>query len=205
MHRMSKELQEKVKALRVQLYQELFEEQPGIKRFLAVRRVLLWLLRILYFTNFICTVIVMAQMNDFSELGVEIIRLFIGLFIIWGAGRAILGVIILWLSFVVNLMSVAGNIDLLGQISSYPSVVIIMYFVQILFPIILLPTAIYLSLSSSRRYLDEAMGVENACNIFIMSQIPELNNSNLHSVKESAEDIRKKAMYDNSIDEEAED
>lgn len=205
MHRMSKELQAKVKALRAQLYQELFEEQPGIKRFLVARRVLLWLLRILYFTNFICTVTVMAQMNDFSELGVEIIRLLIGLFITWGAGRAILGVIILWLSFIVNLMSVAGNIDLFGQISSYPPAVIVMYFVQILFPVILLPTAIYLSLPSSRRYLDEAMGVENACNIFIMSEIPELNNSNLHSVKESSEDIRRKAMYDNSADGETED
>lgn len=205
MHRMSKELQAKVKALRAQLYQELFEEEPGIERFLAVRRVLLWLLRILYFINFICTVIVMTQMNDFSELGVEIFRLFIGLFITWGAGRAILGVIILWLAFVVNLMSIAGNIGLINQINSYPPAVIVMYFVQILFPVILLLTAIYLSLPSSRRYLDEAMEVENTCNIFIMSEIPGLNNSNLHGVKESAEDIRKKAMYDNSIDEETED
>ena len=205
MHRMSKELQAKVKALRAQLYQELFEQQPGMERFLVVRKVLLWFLRIFYVTNFICIVNVMAQMNDFSELGVEIFRLLIGLFIIWGAGRAFLSVMLLWLSFAVNLVSVVGNLGLLDQINSYPPAVIVMYFVQMLFPVILLPTVIYLSLPSSRRYLEEAMEVENTCNIFIMSEIPELNNSNLHSVKESAGDIRRKAMYDNSIDEETDD
>lgn len=113
--------------------------------------------------------------------------------------------LLLWLSFLVNLISVVGNLGLLAQINSYPPAVIVMYFVQMLFPVILLPTVIYLSLPSSRRYLEEAMEVENTCNIFIMSEIPELNNSNLYSTKESAEDIRKKAMYDNSVDEETDD
>lgn len=204
MHRMNKELKAKVKALRAQLYQELFEEQPGIKRFLVVRKALQWFLGILYFITFICSVIIMVQANDFSLLIREIFRLLIGLFIIWGAGRAFLGVIILWMSFLVNLILAVENIDLLAQINSYPLTVIVILSLQMLFPVVVLFTAIYLSLPSSRRYLDEAMEVENTCNIFIMSEIPELNDGNLHSAKGSAGDIRQKAMYDNSIDEETE-
>lgn len=205
MHRISKELQAKLKAFREQRYQELFEEHPEVKNFTVVRKALLWCLRILYFINYICTVIVMAQMNDFSQLSIEIIRLLIGLFIIGAAGRTLAGVMFLWLPVVVNLVMVVENIDMFVYHYSFPPSVVVMYFVQWVFLIVLLYTAIYLCLPSSRRHLNETLKVEKACHDFLVSEMPELNNSNLNSTNGSAGNIRQKAMYDNSVDEETED
>lgn len=206
MQKISKELMEKYKTFRELQYQELYKEQPGIKRFLAVRKILLWFLRIMYFINFICAVILMAWMNNFSQLGTEIIRLLIGLFILWIAGRAFLGIILLWLAFAANVIVIAENIGLLTQIdSNYPLDAIIAYFVQMLIPVILFLTALFLCLPSNRRYLNEIIEVEKASNIYLMSQMPNGNNSNLYSTTGSVKNIREIAMYDNRADEDTED
>lgn len=202
MQRISKELMAKYKAFRELQYQELYKEHPGIKRFLVVRKTLLWILRIMYFINFICAVIIMAQMNNFSELGAEIIRLLIGLYITLGAGRTFLGIMLLWLSFAVNMIVIAANMDLFMQIGSYyPLDAIMTYFV----PVVQFLTAVFLCLPSSRRYLNATIEVEKAGNKYLMSEMPKGNNSNLYSTTGRVGSIREIAKYDNRADEDTED
>ena len=205
MYKISKELQAKLKVFREQLYQQLFEEYPEIKSFMVVRKALLWCLRILYIVNYFCTVMVMAQMNDFSQLGIEIIRLLIGLFIIGAAGRTLLGVMFLWVPVLVNLVLTVENIGLFSQIYGFPPAVVAMYFVQWVFLIVLVYTAIYLCLPSSRRYLKKIDEVEKACHDFLVSEMPELGNGNSYNPKQSTGSIRQYAMYDNSADDDSED
>lgn len=199
MYKISKELQAKLQDFRKQQYQGLFEEHPKVKNFMVVRKALLRCLRGLYFVNYFCTVIVMAQMNDFSQLSVEIIRLLIGLFIIGAAGRTLLGVMFLWLTVLVNLVMMVENIGLFTQIYSFPPAVVIMYFVQWVFLIALIYTAIYLCLPSSRRYLKKTLEVEKACNDFLMSEMPDPNRGNTHTSNRNEGSIRKYAMYNNSV------
>lgn len=200
MYKISKELQAKLKALRKQLYQELFEEHPEVRNFMVVRKALLWCLRILYFVNYFCAVIAMAQINDFSQLGVEILRLLVGILIIGAAGRTLLGVMFLWLPVLINLVMMVQNIGLfVAQIYSFPPVVVIMYCVQWVFLIVLICTAIYLCLPSSRRHLEKTIEVEKACHDFLVSEMPELDRGNAHTSNQNTGSIRKYAMYDNSV------
>ena len=179
MVKMSKDLQQRSKAYRAQLYQELFAEQPDVKIFVYVRRVLLWTLRGIYLFNFFLVMLSMGSMNDFSQARAETIRLLVGLFFLWIAGRTYQGALCLWLLVLGNLLQAGQYIGLFSQVTDpaymalYP-VTTVMYFVQVLYLVVLLPTAIYLSLPSSRRRQEETIQVEKAYVDMIASEMPEL-------------------------------
>lgn len=179
MARMSKDLQQRSKAYRAELYRELFAEQPDVKMFVYIRRALLWILRGIYLLNFFMVMFSMGMMSDFSQAGVEVIRLLIGLFFLWVAGRTYRGALSLWLLVLGNLVLAEQYISLFSQVTDpaymalYP-VTTVMYFVQVLYLAVLLPTAIYLSLPSSRRRTEEAFQVEKAYVDMIAAEMPEI-------------------------------
>lgn len=179
MAKISKDLQQRSKAYRAKLYQELFAEQPDVKVFVYIRRALLWTLRGIYLVNFIIVMFSMGTMNDFSQAGVEVIRLLIGLFFLWLAGRTHRGALSLWLLVLGNLTLAQQYISLFSQVTDptymalYP-VTTVMYFVQLLYLAVLLPTAVYLSLPSSRRRAEEAFQVEKAYVEMIAAEMPQI-------------------------------
>lgn len=179
MVKISKDLQERSKVYRAELYQKLFTEQPDIKRFATLRSVLLWCLRILYLANFFCAMFIMITMGDFSQAPIEIIKLCVGIFLLFVAGRIWQGAWSLWVLVVGNLVQVRYYIDQVYLLTdpiywnSAPEWVI-MYCTQLLFIAVLLPTAIFLSLPSSRRRIGKAVEVEKAYMDMIAAETPEL-------------------------------
>lgn len=180
MARMSKDLQQKSKAYKAELYRKLFAEQPDVKRFVYVRKVLLWTLRGIYLLNFFLVMLSMGSMNDFSQVRAETIRLLMGLFFLWIAGRTYQGALCLWLLVLGNLLQAGQYISLFSQVTDpaymalYPMTTV-MYFVQVLYLVVLIPTAIYLSLPSSHRRQEETMKVEKAYVDMIVAEMPEIH------------------------------
>ncbi len=176
MKRISRELQERVKAYRAKQLQELYEEQPGTKNFVKVRRVMLWTLRCIYLLNFLCGLAVMGTIGDFSQTGREILRLLIGMFFLWCASRTYQGALCLWLL-------VLGNVALIGQyigmvylildpaFRAASPLAVFLYFIQLLFFGVLAVAAVYLFLPASHRYADAVWKVEKACSDMLMAEI----------------------------------
>lgn len=178
MAKMSKDLQERSNAYRAELYQKLYAEQPDVKRFAGVRSVLLWCLRIIYLANFICAMFVMTALGDYSQAPIEIIKLCVGVFLLFVAGRVWQGSWSLWVLVLANLVQAGQYINQFYLLtdpiywSNAPEWVI-MYCGQLLFIAVLLPIAIFLSLPSSRRRIATAQEVEKAYLDMIAAEMPE--------------------------------
>ena len=178
MAKMSKDLQERSNAYRAELYQKLYAEQPDVKRFASIRSVLLWCLRIIYLASFICVMFVMTALGDYTQAPIEVIKLCAGIFLLIVAGKVWQGAWSLWLLVLANLVQAGKYINqfylLTDSIywSNAPEWVI-MYCVQLLFIVVLLPTAIFLSLPSNRRRIAAALEVEKAYLDMIAAEMSE--------------------------------
>lgn len=178
MVKMSKDLQERSNAYRAELYQKLYAERPDVKRFAAVRNVLIWCLRIIFLANFFCAMFVMIALGDYSQAPIEIIRLCVGIFLLYVAGRTWQGAWSLWVLVLANLVQAGQYINQFYLLtdpiywSNAPEWVI-MYCTQLLFIAVLLPTAIFLSLPSSRRRIEAALEAEKAYIDMIAAEMPE--------------------------------
>lgn len=171
-NKISKELQAEAKAYRKSLY----EASPEVKKFAAIKNIILLTLLILILLDYVWKFVVMWQQDVFLEENPrEVVRLIYILFILFLAQRSWKGSLLLWLPVAGNLLTLPTYAEMLLNIDEYwmySHTFVMMFLTELIYIVCIVFAAVWLTLfGQNRRYQEQSVEIEKKYIEYIMERM----------------------------------